>query len=63
MIEKGMVKEAYEEFSPLLDRVIANQGFNEWYSPDGTPRGSGTFRGEAGVMIETIDRLRAWAGR
>lgn len=26
-------------------------------------RGSGTFRGEAGVMIETIDRLREWAGR
>lgn len=63
MIERGMVKDAYEEFSPMLDRVIANQGFNEWYSPDGTPRGSGTFRGEAGVMIETIDRLRAWAGR
>lgn len=61
MIERGMVREAYEAFSPMLDRVIANQGFNEWYSPDGTPRGSGTFRGEAGVMIETIDRLRAWA--
>lgn len=61
MIERGMVREAYEEFSPMLDRVIANQAFNEWYSPDGTPRGSGTFRGEAGVMIETIDRLRAWA--
>lgn len=61
MIDRGMVREAYEEFSPMLDRVIANRGFNEWYSPDGTPRGSGTFRGEAGVMIETIDRLRAWA--
>lgn len=61
MIDRGMVREAYEEFSPMLDRVIANHGFNEWYSPDGTPRGSGTFRGEAGVMIETIDRLREWA--
>lgn len=61
MIDRGMVREAYDEFSPMLDRVIANQGFNEWYSPDGTPHGSGTFRGEAGVMMETIDRLRAWA--
>ena len=62
MIDRGMVREAYDEFSPMLDRVIANNAFNEWYSPDGEPRGSGTFRGEAGVMIETIERLRDWAG-
>ena len=61
MIDRGMVREAYEEFSPMLDRVIANKAFNEWYNPDGTPSGSGTFRGEAGVMIETIERLREWA--
>lgn len=49
-------------FSPMPDRVIADNAFNEWYSPDGEARGSGTFRGEAGVMMETIERLRDWAG-
>ncbi|MCQ2142581.1 MAG: hypothetical protein MJY56_00785 [Bacteroidales bacterium] len=58
MIDRGMLREAYEEFSPMLDRVIKYGGFNEWYSLDGVPSGSGVFRGEAGVMIETIDRLR-----
>lgn len=46
----------------MPDRVIADNAFNEWYSPDGEARGSGTFRGEAGVMMETIEHLRGRAG-
>lgn len=46
----------------MPDRVIDNNAFNEWYSPDGEARGSGSFRGEAGVMMETIEHLRGRAG-
>ena len=45
----------------MVDRVIQNDGFFEWYSVDGEPRGSGTFRGSAGVLGDAILMLHAWA--
>ena len=61
LAENGYIKEAYEELKPMLARVIENNGFNEWYTPAGEPMGSGTFRGEAGVLVTAIAMLRDWA--
>ena len=33
----------------------------EWYTPAGEPMGSGTFRGEAGVLYYANHLLREWA--
>jgi glycogen debranching enzyme len=58
----GFAKEAYAEMSPMVDRVLKNKGFFEWYDvKTGAPKGSGDFRGEAGVLYDAIEQLRAWA--
>jgi GH15 family glucan-1,4-alpha-glucosidase len=54
LIKYGFVQEAYEQIQPMLKRVKDNNGFYEWYSLDNKPRGSGTFRGEAGVLYSAI---------
>jgi hypothetical protein len=45
----------------MLDRVLRNGGFHEWYTVDNRPQGSGKFRGEAGVLCEAMDNLQTWA--
>ncbi|RPE12532.1 hypothetical protein EGT74_02975 [Chitinophaga lutea] len=57
LIKHGFVKEAYEQIQPMVKRVKDNNGFYEWYSVDNKPRGSGTFRGEAGVLYTAIVML------
>jgi hypothetical protein len=54
LIRNGFVEEAYREMQPMVKRVKDNNGFYEWYSVKNEPRGSGTFRGEAGVLYKTI---------
>ncbi len=54
LIRYGYYQEACEALSPMLDRVIKNNGFFEWYTPQGEPKGSGQFRGEAGVLWKAI---------
>ena len=61
LIRNGFVHEAYDEVYPMLERVIENDGFYEWYSRDNKPSGSGTFRGEAGVLYKAIEDFRNWA--
>jgi GH15 family glucan-1,4-alpha-glucosidase len=61
LIANGFTEEAYESIRPMLDRVIANGKFYEWYGVDGKPNGSGDFRGEAGVLAQAIVMLREWA--
>ncbi|MCB0634956.1 MAG: hypothetical protein KDD15_34750, partial [Lewinella sp.] len=61
LAEHGLVEEAYRELAPMLDRVLAQQGFFEWWTLANQPQGSGEFRSSAGVLIEAIDALRAWA--
>jgi hypothetical protein len=61
LITSGYVKEAYESIRPMIDRVIANGRFYEWYGIDGKPNGSGDFRGEAGVLAQAVVMLREWA--
>ncbi len=57
----GFAEEAYRELIPMLERVIRHQGFHEWWSVDNQPKGSGKFRGSAGVLIEAVNELHAWA--
>jgi hypothetical protein len=54
----GFLKEAYEEIKPMIDRVIKNNGFYEWYTVDGKPAGSASFRGSAGVLYTAITTLQ-----
>ncbi|NMC37945.1 MAG: hypothetical protein GYA41_06455 [Bacteroidales bacterium] len=63
LVKHGFIAEAYEQISPMVKRVKDNNGFFEWYSVDNKPRGSGTFRGEAGVLYEAIRMLEDWAGK
>lgn len=61
LIKKGFVQEAYEQVQPMVKRVKDNNGFYEWYSIDNKPRGSGTFRGEAGVLYQAISMFESWS--
>lgn len=61
LIQHGFVQEAYEDMQPMIRRVILNDGFYEWYTIDGEPKGAGIFRGSAGVLMEAIDAFRDWA--
>ncbi|MGI6340040.1 MAG: GH36-type glycosyl hydrolase domain-containing protein [Bacteroidales bacterium] len=61
LISYGFIKEAYEEVLPMVRRVRDNDGFYEWYSRNNEPRGSGIFRGEAGVLYKAITMFERWA--
>ena len=60
LIKYGFVEEAYREVQPMVKRVKDNNGFYEWYSVNNEPRGSGTFRGEAGVLYKAIVMFEEW---
>jgi hypothetical protein len=77
LVANGLVQEAYDEIRPMIDRVIINKGFYEWYDNtkfdlslprrikwygfSGRPQGSGDFRGSAGVLAKAIQMLTQWA--
>lgn len=61
LIANGFVKEAYEEVRPMIDRVLKNKGFYEWYGPGEVPSGSGHFKGSAGVLAKSIELFNEWA--
>jgi len=61
LIAYGFVQEAYDELQPMVDRVIRDGKFYEWYSRDGKPSGSADFKGSAGVLAKAIDMLSVWA--
>lgn len=61
LVQYGFVEEAYEQLLPMTSRVIENDGFFEWHTVDNKPKGSGTFRGEAGVLFVAIQMLEEWA--
>ncbi|MBK9389957.1 MAG: hypothetical protein IPN68_07110 [Bacteroidetes bacterium] len=62
LIRYGMTAEAYEQLTPMIKRVKENNGFYEWYTVENKPEGSGTFRGEAGVLYKAIVMLEEAAG-
>jgi len=57
LAENGFTEEAYAELKPMIDRVIENDGFYEWYTKDGKSTGAGKFRGSAGVLATAIESL------
>ena len=76
LVANGFPLEAYEEIQPMVNRVLKNKGFYEWYAIKrfdirksgfrwygslGKPNGSSEFRGEAGVLAKAIKMLREWA--
>lgn len=61
LVANGFVEEAYDEIRPMIDRVIKNQGFFEWYGMGGAPSGSGHFKGSAGVLAKAIEMMNDWA--
>ncbi|HOW39614.1 MAG TPA: hypothetical protein PL123_03655 [Bacteroidales bacterium] len=62
LIRYSFVEEAIEQLEPMVKRVKDNNGFFEWYTVDNKPKGSGTFRGEAGVLYKAIEMLEQAAG-
>lgn len=64
LIRNGFYKEAYAEMTPMINRILQYKGFYEWWDvKTGAPKGSGEFRGEAGVLYDAIGMLKEWAMR
>jgi hypothetical protein len=61
LVANGFEDEAYAEIRPMIDLVLKNKGFYEWYQVDGKPNGSAQFKGSAGTLAKAIQMLRAWA--
>ena len=61
LIKEDYIAEAYRELRPMVGRVKRAGGFHEWWSRDDQPRGSGEFRGSAGVLGRAIELLQVWA--
>ena len=61
LIANGFEKEAYTEIRPMIDLVLKNRGFYEWYYVDGKPNGSAQFKGSAGTLAKAIQMLKSWA--
>jgi glycogen debranching enzyme len=61
LVRYGMADEAYRELVPMVVRVERVGDFSEWWTRENEPRGSGAFRGAAGVLGLAIERLQAWA--
>ncbi len=61
LARNGYTQEAYDEMRPMIDRVIKNDGFYEWYGQGNVPSGSGHFKGSAGVLAKAIEMLNEWA--
>lgn len=61
LVANGFVEEAYKEIKPMIDLVISNNGFYEWYYVDGSPKGSAEFKGSAGTLAKAIKMLREWS--
>lgn len=63
LVAYGYAAEAYRNILPMADRVVRVGDFHEWWSRDNQPKGSGNFRGSAGVLGKAIEMLLAWASQ
>jgi len=61
LVRLGYIAEAYRDLQPMVERVVRTGDFHEWWTRDNQPRGSGSFRGSAGVLGQAIAMLEAWA--
>lgn len=57
LIKYGYIKEAREALLPMLERVVKYNDVHEWYTLENEAKGSGSYRGTAGVLWETICAL------
>ena len=57
LIRYGFLTDAFNQLLPMTRRVEKNNGFYEWYTVRNKPKGSGTFRGSAGVLHKAIEML------
>jgi glycogen debranching enzyme len=60
LVKNGFVAEAWTQMYPMVKRVKDNDGFFEWYTIDNEPKGSGTFRGSAGVLYKAIEMFEQY---
>jgi hypothetical protein len=58
LLKYNLLNEAREALAPMLARVLQNKGFYEWYTPANEPKGSSSFKGEAGVLWNAIVLLK-----
>lgn len=58
LLRYDLQNEAREAITPMLERVLTNKGFYEWYTPANEPKGSSGFKGEAGVLWTAIQQLK-----
>lgn len=58
LLQYGYYEEAYEQIKPMINRVLANDGFYEWYTIGNEPMGSATFKGSAGVLYDAIQEFK-----
>jgi glycogen debranching enzyme len=58
LLKYNLLNEAREALQPMLARVLQNKGFYEWYTPANEPKGSSSFKGEAGVLWSAIVLLK-----
>jgi len=63
LVKYGLVAEAYQSILPMAARVVRAGDFHEWWSRDNKPKGSGGFRGSAGVLGKAIAMLQGWAAQ
>jgi hypothetical protein len=61
LVERGFVREGYEEFKPIISQVQQNKGFFEWYDLYNRPNGSASYRGSAGVIYNAVTSLHRWS--
>jgi hypothetical protein len=61
MVAHGQAQLAYQELGPMLDRVLRDDGFFEWYTRAGEGKGSAEYRGSAGQIAKAVDMLLLWA--
>jgi hypothetical protein len=61
LVGLGYTAEAYRDLQPMVERAVRTGGFHEWWTRDNQSRGSGDFRGSAGVLGRAIEMLQAWA--
>jgi hypothetical protein len=61
LVGLGYTAEAYRDLQPMVERAVRTGGFHEWWTRGNQSRGSGDFRGSAGVLGRAIEMLQAWA--
>lgn len=61
LVHYGYIRQAYNAIMPMVKRVVKNDGFYEWYTVSGKPRGSAKFKGSAGELMYAVESLQKWA--